>query len=181
MSGVTADGKDVMHHTSQIAINPLIMMLKVLIIPFNVNSCNRTDDVTVNLLADGEVIDTVKLSEENNWNYGWTKLDKKAAGKEIDYTVTEDEVPEYTTKIEKATDSTFTYTVTNSHKTEETEVKVKKVWNDADDQDGYRPDDVTVNLLADGKIIDTVTLSEENEWSYSWTKLDKKANGTYFV
>ena len=54
---------------------------------------------------------------------------------------------------------------------------VTKVWDDTDDQDGYRPDDVTVNLLADGKIIDTVTLSEENEWSYAWTKLDKKANG----
>jgi pilin isopeptide linkage protein len=137
----------------------------------------RPDDVTVNLLADGEVIDTVKLSDENNWSYGWTKLDKKAAGKDIDYTITEDEVAEYTTKIDKADDGSFTYTVTNSHKTEETEVKVKKVWSDADDQDGYRPDDVTVNLLADGKVIDTVKLSEENSWSYGWTKLDKKAAG----
>ena len=83
----------------------------------------------------------------------------------------------YTTKIEKTGENSFSYTVTNSHTTEETDVKVLKIWDDADDQDGYRPDDVTVNLLADGKIIDTVTLSEENEWSYSWTKLDKKANG----
>ena len=67
--------------------------------------------------------------------------------------------------------------ITNRHKTEETEVNVTKVWNDADDQDGYRPDDVTVNLLANGEVIDTVTLSEENSWSYSWTKLDKKAAG----
>ena len=137
----------------------------------------RPDDVTVNLLANGKIIDTVTLSEENEWSYSWTKLDKKAAGKEIDYTVTEDEVPEYTTKIDKAADGTFTYTVTNSHKTEETEVKVKKVWSDADNQDGYRPDDVTVNLLADGEVIDTVKLSEENNWSYGWTKLDKKAAG----
>ena len=137
----------------------------------------RPDDVTVNLLANGEVIDTVTLSEENSWSYGWTKLDKKAAGKDIDYTVTEDEVSEYTTQIEKADDGTFTYTIINSHETEETEVNVTKVWNDADDQDGYRPDDVTVNLLADGNVIDTVTLSEENSWSYGWTKLDKKAAG----
>ncbi|QTE74631.1 Cna B-type domain-containing protein [Clostridiales bacterium FE2010] len=138
----------------------------------------RPDDVTVNLLADGKIIDTVTLSEENEWSYSWTKLAKKAEGKEIDYTVTEDAVAEYTTKIEKADANSFSYTVTNSHTTEETDVDVLKVWNDADNQDGYRPDDVTVNLLADGKIIDTVTLSEENEWSYSWTKLDKKANGT---
>ncbi len=137
----------------------------------------RTADVTVNLLADGEVIDTVTLSEENNWSYTWTKLDKKKAGKEIDYTVTEDGVAKYTTEISKATDGTFTYTVTNSHKTEETEVKVTKVWDDADNQDGYRTSDVTVNLLADGEVIDTVTLSEENNWSYTWTKLDKKVAG----
>nr|AHF26250.1 collagen adhesin [uncultured bacterium Contigcl_1829] len=62
--------------------------------------------------------------------------------------MTENAVAEYTTQITKAADGTFTYTVTNSHKTEETDVKVTKVWDDADDQDGYRPDDVTVNLLA---------------------------------
>ena len=137
----------------------------------------RPDDVTINLLADGEVIDTVKLSEDNNWSYEWTKLDKKAAGKEIDYTVTEEEVSEYTTEITKAADGTFTYTVTNSHKTEETEVKVTKVWDDADNQDGYRTADVTVNLLADGEVIKTVKLSKENDWTYTWTKLDKKAAG----
>ena len=138
----------------------------------------RPEFVIVNLLADGEVMDTVQLSEENNWNYIWTKLDKKKAGKDIDYTITEDKVSdEYTAKIEKATDGTFTYTITNSHKPEETEVTVTKSWNDADNQDGYRPDDVTVNLLANDKVIETVKLSEENNWTYTWTKLDKKAGG----
>ena len=117
------------------------------------------------------------MSEENEWSYSWIKLDKKANGADIDYTVTENAIEEYTTNIVKADENSFSYTITNSHKTEETNVDVKKIFDDADDQDGYRPDDVTVNLLADGKIIDTVTLSEENEWSYSWTKLDKKANG----
>nr|AHF27065.1 collagen adhesin [uncultured bacterium Contig1563] len=60
----------------------------------------------------------------------------------------ENAVPYYSAKIVKADENTFSYTVTNSHKTEETDVKVTKVWDDADDQDGYRPDDVTVNLLA---------------------------------
>ena len=64
------------------------------------------------------------------------KLDKKANGADIDYTVIEGAVPYYSTKITKANENTFTYTVTNSHKTEETEVKVLKVWDDADNQDG---------------------------------------------
>ena len=138
----------------------------------------RPEEVTVNLLADGVVKDTVKLNEENSWTYSWAKLAKKASGKDIDYTVTEDAVAEYTTQITKAEDGTFTYTVTNSHKTEETEVKVSKVWDDKNNQDGYRPEDVTVNLLADGKETGkTVTLSAANNWSHTWTKLDKKANG----
>ena len=137
----------------------------------------RTDDVTVNLLADGEVIDTVKLSEENNWSYGWTKLDKKAAGKEIDYTVTEDEVPEYTTKIDKAEDGTFTYTVTNSHETEKMQVEVEKIWDDNDNAEGFRPESVTVKLLANGEEAGTATLNEDNEWKYTWTGLDKNSDG----
>ena len=53
------------------------------------------------------------------------------------------------------------------------EAKVSAVWNDADNQDGYRPDDVTINLVADGNIIDTVVLSDENNWTYNWSGLDK--------
>ncbi|MBR5974910.1 MAG: Cna B-type domain-containing protein, partial [Clostridiales bacterium] len=117
----------------------------------------RPADVSVHLLANGKIIDTVTLSEENDWSYSWTKLDKKALGAVIDYTVAEEAVAEYTTTITKATDGSFSYTITNSHTTEETDVSVEKVWEDANNQDGYRPADVSVHLQADGKIIDTVT------------------------
>ncbi|MBQ1852393.1 MAG: Cna B-type domain-containing protein [Lachnospiraceae bacterium] len=137
----------------------------------------RPDEVTINLLVNGSPEEYVTLNEDNNWTYTWTKLPKKADGSDIDYTVTENDVAEYSTNIVKAEDGTFTYTVTNTHETEETEVSVTKVWDDADNQDGYRPDEVTINLLADGEVIDTVKLSEENGWYYHWTKLDKKAAG----
>ena len=49
---------------------------------------------------------------------------------------------------------------------------VHKVWED----NGYpeRPDSVKVNLLKDGKVSETVTLNEENQWTYSWDNLDDR-------
>ena len=137
----------------------------------------RPDDVTINLVKNGTIIDTVTLSDENNWTYSWTGLDKYSDGQVIDYTVTENAVAEYTINITKATDGTFTYTITNTHVTEKVDVDAIKVWDDNDNAEGFRPNDVTINLLADGKIIDTVILSEENDWKYNWTGLDKYSDG----
>lgn len=49
--------------------------------------------------------------------------------------------------------------------------EVLKVWQD----DGYedkRPDAITVQLLRDGEVYDTVTLNQNNGWRYTWTGLD---------
>src|SRR5690606_31558125 len=55
----------------------------------------RPDSITVNLLADGEKVDSAKLNESNNWQADFTELDIFANGKEITYTVVEEEVPGY--------------------------------------------------------------------------------------
>ena len=131
----------------------------------------RPDKITAILKADGEQIKTVELNEGNNWTYTWEGLPKyKAVGKEIVYTVDEQPVEHYDKKIEGNT-------IINTHVTEKTEVSVEKVWKDENNQDGVRPEKVTVNLLANGEKIDSVELSEENEWQYTWTKLDKKSGG----
>jgi hypothetical protein len=45
-----------------------------------------------------------------------------------------------------------TLTITNKHDTEKTTITVTKVWDDADDQDGKRPDSVTFTVTgSDGK------------------------------
>ena len=62
---------------------------------------------------------------------------------------------------------------------EETSVSVKKVWNDSNNQDGIRPDSVTVQLYADGKASGApVDLNAANNWSHTWSGLAKKANKT---
>lgn len=48
--------------------------------------------------------------------------------------------------------------------------KVLKVWED--DQKKNRPKEIVVQLLRDGRVFDTVTLSKKNNWRYTWTELD---------
>lgn len=50
--------------------------------------------------------------------------------------------------------------------------KVLKAWED-DGNEAMRPREVVVQLLRNGKIWDTVTLNEKNNWRYLWTGLDK--------
>lgn len=53
---------------------------------------------------------------------------------------------------------------------ETTERRVLKVWKDGDGKN--RPQSVTVMLLKDGVVYDTVVLDESNGWRYSWDKLE---------
>lgn len=50
--------------------------------------------------------------------------------------------------------------------------KVLKVWEDDGNED-KRPDEIIVQLLRDGEVYDTVTLSERNNWKHTWNDLDE--------
>ena len=51
---------------------------------------------------------------------------------------------------------------------------VHKIWED----NGYpeRPNSVTARLLRDGETYETVELSEDNQWTYTWDELDDRYN-----
>lgn len=49
--------------------------------------------------------------------------------------------------------------------------KVLKVWKDKGHEKN-RPEKIQVQLLRDGKVFDTVTLKEENNWRHTWKDLD---------
>src|SRR5699024_2610708 len=58
-------------------------------------------------------------------------------------------------------------------------IPVEKTWDDKDNQDGIRPEKVTIELYADGKATDkTVELNEKNNWKASFTKLRKTDSTT---
>lgn len=136
----------------------------------------RPDSITVNLLANGEKIASKTVTENDGWKYTFTNLDKYADGEEIVYTVSEEAVKGYTAKVDG-------YNITNTHEAEKLEggVSGEKIWKDNDDQDGLRPDGITVNLLADGKKIASKTVTAKDGWKYQFEDLDKYADGKEIV
>ena len=71
-------------------------------------------------------------------------------------------------------------TITNYYPTVDTVNSiVSKVWDDNNNQDGKRPTSIQVQLNADGTPKRSpVTLHEANDWSYTWSGLDKYDAGT---
>ncbi|MGX4686253.1 Cna B-type domain-containing protein [Vagococcus sp. JNUCC 83] len=141
----------------------------------------RPNSIQVQLYADGkESGKAVELNEANNWSHTWENLAEKANGKAIVYTVKEvSKVPGYTTTINDS--DLGNVVITNTHTTELTQVSGEKHWDDANNQDGKRPTSIEVNLLADGKVVDTKTITEKENWKYSFTNLPKYDNGKEIV
>ncbi len=136
----------------------------------------RPKEIIVKLLANGvDTGKTVKVTADSNWQYSFPNLDTNSDGKKIKYTVEEQKVPNYTTKVDG-------YNIINTHEVEKTEVAGTKTWLDNDNQDGKRPDKITIRLLANN--VDTgliATASADTDWKYSFPNLDKKANGKDIV
>lgn len=132
----------------------------------------RPDSITINLLADGEKVDSQIVTANNNWAYNFTDLAKYKDGKKVDYTVTEDPVSDYTTTIDG-------YNITNSYTPATTSISGTKTWSDNNNQDGKRPDSITINLLANGKKVDSqkVAAAADGTWTASFTNLPKYKDG----
>ena len=128
------------------------------------------------LLANGkDTGKTLTLNEANNWSGSFTELAEYENGKVIEYTVEEVSTEGYDTVIEG--NVAEGYIITNSHTPETTEVSGSKTWDDANDQDGKRPASITINLLANGVQKESKTVTEEDNWSWSFTNLPKYENG----
>ncbi len=131
----------------------------------------RPGSITVKLFADGVEKDTAVLSDSNGWHKEFTDLPLKKDGTAIAYTWTEVSVEGYSSSA--STTGTLT-TLTNSYTPELTEATVIKVWDDAGNQDGKRPDELKVTLSNGTE----VTLNEQNNWTAKVKNLPKYANGT---
>ena len=126
----------------------------------------RPDSLTVTL-SNGM---TVTLNEANGWTATLDGLPVFENGQPIVYTWTEQSVPGYVLTV--GTEGAVTV-LTNTHAPETVDVTVRKVWEDADNQDGLRPESLTVTL-SNGM---TVTLSEANGWTATLTGLPACENG----
>lgn len=60
----------------------------------------RPESITVHLLANGKTVATKKVTADDNWQYSFTNLPVFAHGKQIVYTISENEVDGYTSSVD---------------------------------------------------------------------------------
>ena len=132
----------------------------------------RPESITVKLIQNDKEIDkqVVKADKEGNWTYRFDDLPKyDTEGKAYTYTIQEENVPGYTTKVNG-------YDLVNTYRnTETTEVSGTKTWNDNDNKFNTRPESITVKLIQNDKEIDKQFVKSDNHgnWSYRFDKLPK--------
>ena len=129
----------------------------------------RPDTVSVKLKGNDKFIDSSEVNEDVKWKHSFTKLPVRENGNEITYTAEENEIPGYTTSIEK-TDTGYVFT--NTHIPETVTVTVDKVWKDAENQDGLRPDAIHIRLISND-IEKDAYLDAESDWHLDFKGLPK--------
>ena len=148
-------------------LRPSAVSVYLMTVDGNGNKHRYTDE------SGNEVIGVIQ--ESNNWQYTFTNLPIYNNEREaIVYSVEEITPSGYT--VSYSGGEVNGITITNTHH-EKTFVTVNKVWYDGNDQDGIRPDSVTINLKANGTEIDEVELSDDNNWTYTFENLPVHENG----
>ncbi|HNZ63328.1 MAG TPA: Cna B-type domain-containing protein, partial [Bacillota bacterium] len=141
----------------------------------NDSAGERPASITIRLLANGTEVASKTVNNAGGWKWLFENLPKYHNGAEIVYTITEDVVNGYSTTIDG-------YYVKNEYTPGKTNVQVTKAWDDANDQDGKRPESVTIKLFADGMDTGkTLVLNAANSWTGIFTNLDKQKEGKDIV
>jgi hypothetical protein len=139
----------------------------------------RPDSITINLLKNGEQVDSKTVTADDDWSCTFEDLDKyDEDGVEILYTVEEEAVEGYETSI----NSTISITATKLWEVEDADDADGA--DDADDADSAdsaevaddaevtKPDSITINLLKNGEKVDSKTVTEAGNWSCTFEDLD---------
>lgn len=128
----------------------------------------RPTSITVNVKRGEKVVATKEVKGTGNtWSYEFEKLPKYVDGKAALYTVEEAKTPDgYTVTIDGTK-------ITNSYKPQVMNLNVEKIWDDANNQDGKRPDSITVLLIKNGQPTDNkITIKDDGQGKWHGTFKD---------
>lgn len=131
----------------------------------NINSLKQITDVN-GTVKYNDLDLGLYLVKQNNIVKGYSKIDS------------------FLVMIPKITDNKWIYDIKSTPKTEiirVIDINVKKVWNTStsNTNDSIKlPRSIEVELLLNDKVIDTVKLSKDNNWSYTWEDLAKSEEYT---
>ena len=150
------------------------------------------DDVTLRLVGKAEVdgseqvvYNQAKTIEKGaaSLTVSWSNVPKNYNGAEISYEVTEDALFGYTSEV--TGNATAGFTVKNTISSDiPASVSVSKEWQDANDVDGVRPDEITFKLMQkvgteEPDEYDSQTVDVENDGTaeYTWDDLPIEVDG----
>lgn len=131
---------------------------------------HENDTVTVHLLKDGQVEQTQELNAANGWAYTFDRLVEGHDWKVEEADVAEDYEVSYSTE---GTTTTITNTYLEPIPAETgdpLDITVTKEWAEPDKN---HPSSVSVTLYDGEKAVETVRLSEKNDWTYTWKDDDR--------
>ncbi|WP_141669169.1 Cna B-type domain-containing protein, partial [Bacillus wiedmannii] len=136
------------------------------------NATDRPEMIQVDLLQNGTVIATQEVSKVTDWKYEFKDLVAyDANGVAYKYKVKEQPIAGYESKVNG-------YDITNT-KVGETKVEGTKTWKDDNAKD--RPEMIKVDLLQNGKVVDTKEVTAATNWKYTFEKLQAyDANGAAY-
>ncbi|MCD8336405.1 MAG: Cna B-type domain-containing protein [Lachnospiraceae bacterium] len=131
----------------------------------------RADFLHVTLTGSDGSSYEANLTGETGWAAVFTNLPVYFNhGELITYTIVEDSTLGYDAELVVSEDG-YGFTFANTHETAKTDITVTKTWDDAEDQDGVRPDEVEVILTgSDGSRYSGI-LTEESGWTFVFTDL----------
>lgn len=173
---------------------------------FDYGGYGRPGKIRIELYANGvkKTTFTVEPNEKGVWSWEITDLPKTDNGNDVVYEIKEIPISYYTTQNGEQTsttngsgDKTITQNITNSYEQAKIVVNGVKTWVDGNDQDGIRPDTVTITLesrrgkskpnnmyeidwepwkahsmqAGNSSYDDTRVLSDENGWEYNFSNL----------
>lgn len=141
----------------------------------------RPDSVQVNLYKrvegkNAELLRTLTMSagRDNSWTYKVSELPLYEDGKLVRYYV--DVSEDFRAQLLK--DYNYTVSMQDNivhlyYKTASGSITTAVNWADSDNNDGLRPENLTVSLYANGEKTDRATqlLSAENDWTVTWDEL----------
>lgn len=149
----------------------------------------RPHNIVITLMGKYEGVEPYEVAEEwvslegDNWYWLFENLPVYQNGKKVEYYIEEDTITGYTPTIDTIAveDGVGTINITNTHTPEVIDISGEKTWDDADDQDGKRPESITINLLANGEKVATKTVTAEDGWKWTFAGVDKYADGKEIV
>ncbi len=126
----------------------------------------RPTNLTIELRNGNTAVREATLSS-SNWSYEFNNVYKYANGAEVNYTIAPaSTVPRYT--FEQSGNNLIF-----SHTHETIEIKGNITWNDNNNQDGFRPNQIEVGVYVGTEKVRFMEVSADNGWNYSFPELDK--------